>query len=226
MNEKQEILTLKEVAEYLRVSEKTVLNWAKKGEIPCGKLGGSWRFRRSELDRWLSQRLGRRPASNARPSFDDLVTPERIVIIPGNPGKEEVLQRLIDLLAADPAVGSREELSQAIFARERLMSTGIGLGIGIPHCRLPSVRHIVMAAAVCPGGVRDYQSLDGAPVRFVFMVAAEQGAHAAYIKLLASITERLKDPGLRERLLNADTPRAAYRALTGKTPETADAAHS
>ena len=53
-----DILTLEEVAAYLRVSERTVYDWANKGEIPCGKLGTTWRFKRSEVERWVDATSG------------------------------------------------------------------------------------------------------------------------------------------------------------------------
>lgn len=52
-----EILTLDEVAVYLKAGKKTVYRLAQKGEIPAFKLGGSWRFRRAELDRWIADRI-------------------------------------------------------------------------------------------------------------------------------------------------------------------------
>ena len=53
-----EILTIEEVARYLRVSERTVYDWAQKGKIPAGKLGFSWRFKRSDIQRWADE-IGR-----------------------------------------------------------------------------------------------------------------------------------------------------------------------
>jgi excisionase family DNA binding protein len=48
-----EILTLDEVATYLKAGKRTVYRFAQNGDIPAFKLGGTWRFRRSELDRWI-----------------------------------------------------------------------------------------------------------------------------------------------------------------------------
>ena len=53
-----EILTLEEVAAYLKAGKRTVYRLAQKGEIPAFKLGGTWRFRRSELDRWIAETCG------------------------------------------------------------------------------------------------------------------------------------------------------------------------
>ena len=52
-----DILTIEEVAKYLRVSERTVYDWAQKGEIPSGKIGTVWRFKKSEIEKWVNDRL-------------------------------------------------------------------------------------------------------------------------------------------------------------------------
>ena len=59
-----DILTIDEVANYLRVSERTVYDWAQKGEIPSGKIGTVWRFKKSEIEKWVNDSL----SSNARPA--------------------------------------------------------------------------------------------------------------------------------------------------------------
>ena len=55
-----EILTLEEVAAYLKAGKRTVYRLAQKGEIPAFKLGGTWRFRRSELDRWIAESISKK----------------------------------------------------------------------------------------------------------------------------------------------------------------------
>lgn len=52
-----EILTLDEVAAYLKAGKKTVYRLAQQGQIPGFKLGGTWRFRRTELDRWIAEQI-------------------------------------------------------------------------------------------------------------------------------------------------------------------------
>ncbi|MDV2116974.1 helix-turn-helix transcriptional regulator [Alcaligenes faecalis] len=59
-----EILTLDEVAIYLKAGKKTVYRLAQQGEIPGFKLGGTWRFRRGELDRWIANRIGKANVGN------------------------------------------------------------------------------------------------------------------------------------------------------------------
>ncbi len=54
-----EILTIDEVAAYLKASKRTVYRLAASGKLPAFKLGGTWRFRRSDLDRWIASRVGK-----------------------------------------------------------------------------------------------------------------------------------------------------------------------
>lgn len=61
-NPSDEILTLDEVAAYLKAGKRTVYRLAKKGEIPAFKLGGTWRFRRSELERWIAESIKKKEA--------------------------------------------------------------------------------------------------------------------------------------------------------------------
>lgn len=63
-----EILTLEEVAAFLRAGKRTVYRFAQRGEIPAFKVGGTWRFRRSELERWIDQNSNQQPAAGRRDS--------------------------------------------------------------------------------------------------------------------------------------------------------------
>jgi len=211
----KDVLNAREVAQYLRVSERTVLGWAQQGEIPAARVGKRWRFIRSQIEDWLRRKSAPsvRSAPVGRLSIERVLSPERVLILPGARSKREVLQRLVDCLAGTAAVKNADELAQAVFAREELMSTGIGLGVAVPHVRLASVLEPVMAAASCPDGVQDYESLDGEPVRLVFLIAAERDAHAKYIRLLSQLSRAVKDAGARRRLIEAGDGAAFHRAL-------------
>ena len=204
-----EIMTIEEVAAYIRVSERTVYDWAQKGELPGGKLGTTWRFKRDDIEKWVNDRLskspGKRPSTANTESF--VLTPERVILL-DSPPKKEVLTRLVDLLAETPFVKNRDELLKGILAREELMSTGIGFGIGVPHVRIDSVTDLVMAVAVARNPVGDYASLDGEPVQIICMLAARSDQHTKYIRTLSSISSRLKDPATREQIIASDDPSA------------------
>ena len=87
---------------------------------------------------------------------------------------------LIGQLSQSDALRNADALRSGILEREKLMSTGIGFGIGVPHVRSDAVNHLVMAVAICLKIV-DYDSLDGAPVHIVCMLAARADQHAEYL---------------------------------------------
>ncbi|MBX3179137.1 MAG: PTS sugar transporter subunit IIA [Candidatus Hydrogenedentes bacterium] len=210
-----EILTLEEVAAYLRVSERTVYDWANKGEIPCGKIGTTWRFKRSELEKWVDARLtaSKKPVRPESIALRDLLAPERVLLLDCD-SKEAALNALVDALGRAPQVKDPEELRREVFERETLMSTGIGFGIGVPHVRLASVKDLVLAVGVNKRDLEDYASLDERPVRIICMVAARENQHAQYLKALAAISNLMKEAEVRDALLSAEDPARIYALLT------------
>ena len=211
---KPEIMTLEEVAEYLRVSERTVYDWAQKGEIPCGKLGTAWRFKRIEIEAWVDRQLtAENSNSKDKPFFLQGLLSSESIIFPEVTTKSGVLTLLIDILSKSKAVKNRNELTEKIFYREQLMSTGIGLGVAVPHVRLSSIKDIAVAVAVVPGGILDYESMDGEPVKLVFMIAARKDQHVEHLQTLAAINTKLKDKKFKEELIAAPTPTDFYNKL-------------
>src|SRR5574344_1240332 len=79
-----DILTIEEVAKYLRISERTVYDWAQKGEIPAGKIGTVWRFKKDEIERWVNERLTSSVRSGQQAPLvqvQNILSPDRIVIL-------------------------------------------------------------------------------------------------------------------------------------------------
>lgn len=218
--EEPEILTIEEVAKYLRVSERTVYDWANKGEIPCGKLGTTWRFKRSEIERWVDEHLRSTPKPEApRPlSLGHLLEPERVILLAAE-SKHEALETLIDNLSEAPEVHDRDALAEAVYRREELMSTGIGMGVAVPHVRIPSVSNLVMSVGLSHEGFPDYESLDQVPVRLLFLIAAKETQHAQHLKTLSSISTIVRDKDLLQQVFNASDAGALYALLTGHAPE-------
>jgi len=208
-------MTIEEVADYLRVSERTVYEWAQKGAIPAGKLGTAWRFRRQDIERWVGERLNtnayRRPTT-ATP-ISGILTPERVVLLDAS-SKKEVLDALVERLATAPQIKDQEELRREIFRREELMSTGIGFGVAVPHVRLSSVEDLTLAVGITHKDLLDYASLDEQPVRIVCMLAARFDQHAQYLKALGAISGLLRDPAVREQLIGAPDAASVFKLLT------------
>jgi PTS system nitrogen regulatory IIA component len=144
-----------------------------------------------------------------------VLTLERVLILESKT-KREALLALTDCLGSAVEVKDRDALVQGILYREELMSTGIGMGIGVPHVRLPSVTQPVMSAGLCRNPITDYQSLDGIPIHLIFMIAAGQNQHAEYLKLLSSLSLKLKNENLRNSLISAPDTQTFYNILVSK----------
>jgi len=100
-----DILTIEEVAKYLRVSDRTVYDWAQKGEIPAGKIGTVWRFKKSELERWVNERLSSSSVkkSDSEVQIKNFLSPDRVIFVK-NSSKRDAIIELADVLAVAPQV--------------------------------------------------------------------------------------------------------------------------
>ena len=213
---KPEIMTVQEVADFLRVSERTVYDWATSGTIPAGKLGTTWRFKRSEVEKWVDDNLAassKKTVTFSPINLKQILNPDHITLIETN-HKDIALMSIINNLAVKGAIADKETVTEGIFQREKLMSTGIGLGIGIPHIRLAGITDLIMAVGVSTEDITDYESLDGNPVRIMFMILAGKDQHALHIKTMAAISARLKNPLLRERLIESRDTQEIHSLLT------------
>lgn len=209
-----DILTIEEVAKYLRVSDRTVYDWAQKGEIPAGKIGTVWRFKKSELERWVNERLSSSSVkkSDTEVQVKNFLSPDRVVFVK-NSSKRDAIIELANVLADAPQVKNKDELVKEILKREDLMSTSVGRGIAIPHVRLSSVTDLVMAVGICKNNIEDYQTVDEEPVNLLIMIAAAYNQHTYYLKTISYLTAKLKSQELRDTLKNIKTPREAYDVL-------------
>jgi PTS system nitrogen regulatory IIA component len=209
-----DILTLEEVAKYLRVSERTIYDCAQKGEIPAGKIRTAWRFKKSEIDKWVNERL---VSTTLNPQItpvnaESILSPHRVIFM-NYSNKRDALLALAENLSAAPQVKNRQELSTEILKREELMSTAIGCGIAIPHVRLSSITDLVVSVGVSRANIVDFYPLDDEPVRLVFMIAAAHNQHAYYLQTLSLFSTRLKNKKLRNLLLQAQTEQQVYDFL-------------
>ena len=156
-----DILTIEEVAKYLRVSERTVYDWAQKGEIPSGKIGTVWRFKKSEIEKWVNDRLSSGARQNTPATvvqIKNILSADRIIFL-NHSTKRDALLELAANLSTAPQVKNGQELAIEILKREELMSTAIGRGIAIPHVRLSSVTDLVMSVGIStliPAAGRDW----------------------------------------------------------------------
>ncbi len=134
----------------------------------------------------------------------DYLSPERVIDLKST-SKDGAIMELVALSADSSSVGDAEKLQEAIFEREGIMSTGIGLGIAIPHAKIPSVKDFVVALGRTRSGI-DFSALDQKPVNIVVLIAGPSQEQQRYLEILAVVTLRLKSEEVRTAVLAAETP--------------------
>lgn len=132
--------------------------------------------------------------------------------------KREVLEELVDLLVKAGEIEDKEEMVKVLLEREKLGSTGIGEGIGIPHGKTKTVKKLVAAFGRSEKGI-DFDSLDGEPAYLFFLMVAPQDSAGPHLKALARISRLLKEKDFREELMRAPNPEVLFAAIRRKDEE-------
>jgi fructose-specific phosphotransferase system IIA component len=119
--------------------------------------------------------------------------------------KYAALEELVDVISKSDMVTDKRVFLKEIIKREKIMSTGIGLGIAVPHVKISSVKDFVIAIGRSKKGI-DFNAIDEKLVHIFVMIGASDTQAKEYIKLLAQLVLRLKRRDLRERIMKAEKP--------------------
>lgn len=119
--------------------------------------------------------------------------------------KEESIKILAENLNGAPEINDYEQYLADVYERENLGTTGIGFGLALPHARTDAVKDIVVYLARVDNGL-DFKSLDGEPVKLVFLMGTPKSEVQNYLKMLSNLTRLLKKELFRTSLLEAKTP--------------------
>ena len=130
--------------------------------------------------------------------------------------KGQIIDELVEMLNAAGKLNDKEEYKKEILKRESQSSTGLEEGIAIPHAKTSAVKVPSIAFGLSKAGV-DYDSLDGEPSKLFFMIAAPANASDTHIEVLSKLTTTLLDDDIRERLLNATSPKEVIEILSTDT---------
>lgn len=123
----------------------------------------------------------------------------------GKPGnKTEVLNHMVDLMAKGGNIADIETYRKGVFAREEEGTTGIGMGIAIPHCKSDAVKAPGLAAMTIKEGT-DFESLDGTPAKIIFLIAAPNTSDNVHLQVLSKLSVMLMDESFTNSLVNASS---------------------
>ena len=146
--------------------------------------------------------------------LSDLLSPERVKVPLVSQSKDDVLRELVQLAlpsAGDAALG---RIVNSVLDREKLLSTGIGSGIAIPHGRTGEVDSLILAAGVAPEPI-EFDTLDGKPVSLFFLLLGPESAAGAHVRALGRISRVLRHESVREDLSRATNAESFLQRLIG-----------
>ena len=129
--------------------------------------------------------------------------------------RDEALHELVHNLDKAGKLIHQDEFLHAIFEREKLVSTGIGLGVAIPHAKLEGYRDFFIAIGIQTAKGLEWHSLDGAPVRLIFMIGGPSDRQTDYLKILSRLTLAIKNEELRLQMLKARTSQEVLELFEG-----------
>ena len=135
----------------------------------------------------------------------DILSGKAIIVDLKGETKEEIIEELVDALEVGKDITDRDKVLQAVLEREKIMSTGIGDGIAIPHGKSDAVLRLAAALGTQKRGV-DFESLDGEPAYVFFLLVSPANVSGPHIKALARISRLLKNDDFKKKLIDAASP--------------------
>ncbi len=140
---------------------------------------------------------------------------ERAIVFLKVATREEAIDYLIDTLESAGKLKDRQTFYQAIAEREKIVSTGIGLGVAIPHAKMEGYKNFFLAIGVKKNDGIEWNSLDGSPIHIVFMIGGPAEQQTVYLNILSKITHAIKDESRRKKILKAITAKDVIAAFEG-----------
>jgi fructose-specific phosphotransferase system IIA component len=148
------------------------------------------------------------------PVFGIDIDETSVLVFQDGLSKHDVLDRLVDAVFEAGTIQDKDAFRDAVHDRERVLSTGIGHGVAIPHVRIDAVTRPTLGIGVSAKGI-DFDTIDDAPVHVVFMFAMPTGSQKEYLGLLSKVMQAVKKPDFNERLTACSTPGEVLEALSG-----------
>ena len=142
----------------------------------------------------------------------DILSNELIIIPLKSHEKDEVIEEMVDYLHNQRKIEDRNRILKAILDREKVMSTGVGDRVAIPHGKAEGVRDIIALFGITEHDI-DFHSIDNKPVRLIFMLVGPPDKTGPHLKALSRISRLMHKQDFRERLLDSHTPNEVMKII-------------
>lgn len=129
--------------------------------------------------------------------------------------KFELLADFCHQIKSAGLIDDEDAFKKAVFDREKLVSTGVGLGIALPHAKMDALGEFFIACGILKEGTCDWDSIDQLPVKVIFLIGGPSDKQLVYLKLLSELTQKIKQKEVRSLLFKAQTTQDVLNALNG-----------
>jgi excisionase family DNA binding protein len=219
------LMTVRQVAAYLNVNERTILKLVGEGSLPGVRIGNLWRFRKAMLDAWLDdQALGviprtpevsvGSPVARRLLSLASCFQPRHVILDLQSDSKTGVVEELAALAAGLGLIRDKTWFVGALIERENVMPSATGNGVAFLHTLQRHPEQILRPFMVLGRSLRgvDFDSLDGAPTHLFFVLGLK--FHELYLPWLAKLPRMCAQPETVKILMTATTAEQIFNALS------------
>lgn len=140
---------------------------------------------------------------------------EGLVLFLNAESRDEALRELTEALSKAGKLKNPQVFHHAILEREKIVSTGIGLGVAVPHAKLHGYEDFFIAVGIQPHKGIEWNALDGSKVRLIFMIGGPDNRQTEYLKILSHLTMAVKNEERRKKLLKAYDAKAVIALFAG-----------
>ena len=224
--ENETIMTLSEVARFLKVGERTILKMIHEGEIPGIRIGNQWRFMGPMIEQWLLSKARDVPqdeltrlieSDDSAVPVSRLIDPRFVVLDIESGTVPDVLRRLSAPLlnAEEITADGLESLVNSLVYREGIRSTAVEDGVAFPHLRTPAHQPVsgpVILVGRCPEGT-EFGAPDGKPTHLFFMVCTR--SIVVHLRTMAKLAQAIQSTGIKNAIMSAGTEEEVLAAFLG-----------
>jgi nitrogen PTS system EIIA component len=194
-----DLMTVSDLAEYLKLSEKTILKMVKNREIPSARIANQWRFSRMMIEDWITSKMEVIPQNDLSRLIEReldfvplsrLLSEDNILLSMEAVDKRGVLEELAENAVQTGLVSDKDLFFDKLLDRERITSTAIGKGVAIPHLRSPSDEIINEPRIIIGRSAKgvDFSSIDGSSTHLFFLLLSDsETVHRRILSKLAAI---------------------------------------
>lgn len=144
--------------------------------------------------------MQRRPWVNKEQiMLSDYINAQDILFIEED-SRDAAIKTLVDHLCLQNRIEDKQTFLEAVISREKIVSTGIGNGVAIPHAKIESLQDFVLAIGIHKKEGIEWNSLDGARVKVIFLIGGPSLDQKKYLKILSHLTSLLKEERFRKAL--------------------------